>query len=323
MSRTFWMGGALLAVCAAVGITDNLKVDPGIAAYQKGEAIRGKITVIGSDTMVNMNTLWGEGFKNVYPEVTISVEGKGSATAPPALAEGTSNIGPMSRAMKPEERDAFSAKKGYAPTEVRTSIDALAVYVHKDNPVQNLTLELVDAIFSSTRKSGHHEDITTWGQLGLTGDWANKPISIYGRNSASGTYGYFKEVALKKGDFKSNVKEQPGSAAVVQAVSEDLYAIGYSGIGYMTPGVRAVPLAKTFNDKVFKPTYENCLSGKYVLARYLFVYVDKNPNSGLDPLVLEYCRYILSKEGQEIVIKDGYMPLTPALVSKELEKLNK
>ncbi|MCC6741681.1 MAG: phosphate ABC transporter substrate-binding protein [Planctomycetia bacterium] len=319
----FW--ATALAGSAALALTvvadSTLSVDPAIPAYSKVEGIKGNINIIGSDSCVNLDTLWGEGFKKVYPEVNVSVEGKGSATAPPALAGRTANVGPMSRPMKPEELDSVSSKWGYQPTGVNMAIDALAIVVHKDNPLQNLTLELIDAIFSKTRKGGYHEDITTWGQLGLKGDWENKPISLYGRNSASGTYGYFKEHALYKGDFKSNVKEQPGTAAVVQGVAEDLYGIGYGGIGYLTPGVRAVPLAKSFGGTVFKPTYENSLSGKYPLARFLILYVENAPGKGMDPVVREFVRFVLSKEGQEIVVKDGYMPLTPALVKKELLKL--
>ena len=322
----FWLaslvGSAALTV-AVVADTTEIKVDSAIGAYTKVDGIKGNINIIGSDTCVNLDTLWGEGFKKVYPEVNVSVEGKGSATAPPALASRTANVGPMSRPMKPEELDTVNGKWGYEPTGVNMAIDALAVFVHKDNPLKNLTIELLDAIFSKTRKGGYQEEITTWGQLGLTGEWENKPISLYGRNSASGTYGYFKEHALFKGDFKSSVKEQPGTAAVVQGVSEDLYGIGYGGIGAMTPGVRPVPLAKTFGATVFKPTYENSLSGKYPLARFLMLYVDNAPGKGTDPVVGEFVRFVLSKEGQEIVVKDGYMPLTPAMVTKELEKLNR
>ena len=305
----------------AVGADSTVTVDPAIPAYARVEGIKGNINIIGSDTCVNLDTLWGEGFRKVYPEANISVEGKGSATAPPALASRTANVGPMSRPMKPEELDNVAGKWGYQPTGVNMAIDALAVFVHKDNPLQNLTIELIDAIYSRTRKGGYHEDITTWGQLGLKGEWENKPISLYGRNSASGTYGYFKEHALSKGDFKSSVKEQPGTAAVVQGVAEDLYGIGYGGIGYVTPGVRTVPLAKTFGAIVYKPTYENALSGKYPLARFLIMYIDNPPGKGPDPVVREFVRFVLSKEGQEIVVKDGYMPLTPGMILKELVKL--
>ncbi|MEK7467005.1 MAG: phosphate ABC transporter substrate-binding protein [Planctomycetota bacterium] len=320
----FWLASLIgsAALTVAVVADTALTVDPGIKEYAKVDGIKGNINIIGSDSCANLDTLWGEGFKKVYPEVNVTVEAKGSATAPPALASRTANVGPMSRAMKPEEMDTVASKWGYKPTGVNVAIDALAVFVHKDNPLQNLTFELIDAIFSKTRKGGHHIDISKWGDLGLAGEWENKPISIYGRNSASGTYGFFKEHALYKGDFKNTVKEQPGTAAVVQGVAEDLYGIGYGGIGYLTPGVRAIPLAKTFQAKIFKPTYENALSGKYPLARFLMVYVDVASGKGADPVVGEFVRFLLSKEGQEIVIKDGYMPMTPGMVTKELEKLN-
>jgi phosphate transport system substrate-binding protein len=300
-------------------------VDPNLPSYSKASGVSGNLSSVGSDTMNNMVTLWGEAFRRLYPNVKVQVEGKGSSTAPPAMIEGTAQVGPMSRKMKKEEIDKFEAKYGYPPTGVRVALDGLAVYVNKDNPLQELTLEQVDAIFSKTRKFGHKEDVTTWGQLGLTGEWANKPISLYGRNSASGTYGYFKEVALGKGDYKDTVKEQPGSASVVQGVSEDKFAIGYSGIGYTTSNVKAVKLAKKAGEPSYGEGYENVLSGKYPLARYLYVYVPIDPfKSGtakVSPLTREFLRYALSKEGQQDVVKDGYFPLTAKVVGEERRKI--
>ncbi len=300
----------------------TVKVDPGIPHYTKVSGISGNLSSIGSDTMNNLLTLWLEGFKKYYPNVNIQVEGKGSSTAPPALISGTAQLGPMSRDMKQEEIDAFEKKFGYKPTELRVAIDALAVYVNKDNPIKGLTLPQVDAIFSKTRRGGYKTDIARWGDLGLTGDWTNRGISLYGRNSASGTYGYFKEHALFKGDFKDQVKEQPGSASVVQGITEDRYGIGYSGIGYRTSGVIALPLAKSDNDEFHSPDYENCLNGKYPLSRFLNIYINKSPNKPLDPLLKEFIKFVLSYEGQEVVVKDGYLPLTYELVKKELIKLD-
>jgi phosphate transport system substrate-binding protein len=319
--------GFVLASVAAAGIAlgQAVKVDPNLPSYSKASGVSGNLSSVGSDTMNNMVTLWGEAFRRLYPNVKVQVEGKGSSTAPPALIEGTAQVGPMSRKMKKEEIDKFEAKYGYPPTGVRVALDGLAVYVNKDNPLQVLTLEQVDAIFSKTRKLGYKEDVTTWGQLGLTGEWANKPISLYGRNSASGTYGYFKEVALGKGDYKDTVKEQPGSASVVQGVSEDKFAIGYSGIGYTTSNVKAVKLAKKAGEPSYGEGYENVLSGKYPLARYLYVYVPIDPfKSGtakVSPLTREFLRYALSKEGQQDVVKDGYFPLTAKVVADERRKV--
>jgi phosphate transport system substrate-binding protein len=258
----------------------------------------------------------------VYPNVNIQVEGKGSATAPPALIEGTAQLGPMSREMKGDEIDRFEKKYGYKPTEIRVAVDSLAVFVHKDNPISGLTLHQVDSIFSSTLKAGG-PDIKSWGEVGLTGEWAFKAISLYGRNSASGTYGYFKEHALQKGDFKSTVKEQPGSSSVVQGVGSDLAGIGYSGIGYKTSEVRAVPLAAKDGGKFVEPSYATCLSGDYPMARFLLIYVNKKPGEALDKLTEEFLKFVLSKEGQQIVVKDGYYPLPKELVEEELKKLAK
>jgi phosphate transport system substrate-binding protein len=263
-------------------------------------------------------TYWAEGFRKLYPNVNIQIEGKGSSTAPPALIEGTAQIGPMSRPMKQEEIEKFEQKYGYKPTMVGVALDSLAVYVNKDNPLQSLSLAQVDAIFSKTRKRGAAEDIVTWGQLGLKGELASRPLSIYGRNSASGTYGFFKEHALKKGDYKDIVKEQPGSASVVQGVTEDKAGIGYSGIGYMTSGVKALALSEKDGATTYEPTYENVLSDKYPLGRMLYLYVAKEPNKPLPTMVEEFIKYVLSKEGQEVVVKDGYLPLPAKVAEKQL-----
>ena len=291
----------------------------GIGSYKAVSGVSGTLKSIGSDSMNNEMALWAEAFRKFYPGIKIEVEGKGSATAPPALIEGTAQLGPMSRPMKNEEIESFKKKFGYEPTVLRTSLDVLAVYVHRDNPIKSLKMEQVDAIFSKTRKGGAAKDVATWGDLGLTGEWAQKPIQLYGRNSASGTYGYFKDHALAKGDFKDNVKEQPGSASVVQGITNDKYAIGYSGIGYATPGVRAVPLAIK-EGKAVEAKMENAYSGTYPLARFLLLYVNKSPNQPLDPLRKEFLKFILSKEGQQDVVKEGYIPLTSKMAHEEAAK---
>ena len=296
-----------------------IDVDPELPSYEPVSGISGNLKSVGSDTLNNLMTLWSEGFRAKYPAVKIAIEGKGSSTAPPALIEGTAQFGPMSREMKPKEIEAFEKKFGYKPSVCRVAVDSLAVFVHKDNPIKCLTLKQVDAIFSKNRKGGHGKDIATWGDLGLTGKWADKPISLYGRNSASGTYGYFKEVALFKGDYKDNVKEQPGSSAVVQAVASDMYAIGYSGVGYKTADVKAVPLSLKAGEKCFAANADNAYSGDYPLSRFLYIYTNKNPNQALDPLPREFIKYVLSRQGQQVVIKDGYYPVSQMLAEQDLQ----
>jgi phosphate transport system substrate-binding protein len=298
-----------------------VKVDPNLPVYTPEATVSGNLNSVGSDTMNNLMTLWAEGFARFHPGVRIQVEGKGSSTAPPALIAGTAQIGPMSREMKDTEIDAVEAKYGFPPTQLATSIDVLAVYVNKDNPIASLSLPEVDAAFSKTRRGGFANNVTTWGQLGVKGEWAAKPLSLYGRNSASGTYAFFKEHALYKGDYKDTVKEQPGSASVVQGVTEDLYGIGYSGIGYQTSGVRALPVAAKLGAPAFEPNYENALSRKYPLSRALYVYVVRDPRKPMDSLTREFMRFVFSRQGQEIVIKDGYLPLTAEMVAQELAKL--
>lgn len=311
--------GSLLAMGQRLANAE-VTVDPAIKTYEKISGVDGNLNSIGSDTLNNLMTYWAEAFGKQYPNVKIQIEGKGSATAPPALTVGTAQLGPMSRKMKAEEEDAFEKKHGFKPTRISVALDCLAVYVHKDNPVRGLTLAQLDCIFSKTRKSGF-ADIVTWGQVGLDGNWEALPMSVYGRNSASGTYAYFKEHVLKKGDFKDTVKEQPGSAAVVNAVAADRAGIGYSGIGYRTSEVRALPLAKDGKASLAEPTFDNALNGTYPLGRTLYVYVAKKPGEPLPALVNEFLKFVLSREGQEIVIKDGYGPLPAKAVAKQLEML--
>ena len=312
-TTTICLATAIFALLP-VRAEDKSHIDPALPDYKAISGVSGNLTSIGSDTLNNLMTLWAEGFKKAYPNVNIQIEGKGSSTAPPALIEGTAQIGPMSRPMKAEEIDAFEKKHGYKPTEVRLAIDALAVFAHKDNPLKGLSMKQLDSIFSKTRKKGG-EDITDWGQLGLDA-WKGRAISLFGRNSASGTYGFFQEHALAKGDFKPTVKEQPGSSAVVQGTGADPYAIGYSGIAYKTSSVRALPLAGD-DGTFYEANYDNALSGDYPLARFLLVYVNKKPGQPLDLLTLEFLKFVLSKEGQAIVEKDGYFPL-PAEVAAEM-----
>jgi len=312
---------AAISVILAAALTPiaSAQIDADIPEYSRVSGVSGNLSSVGSDTLANLMTLWAEDFKRVYPNVNIQIQAAGSSTAPPALTERTSNIGPMSREMKDNEIEAFESRYGYKPTAIPVAIDALAVYVHKDNPLEGMTMAQVDAVFSSNLRCGYSENISNWGQLAMRGPWERRDIQLFGRNSVSGTYGYFKEVALCDGDFKNTVNEQPGSASVVQSVSTSINGIGYSGIGYKTSSVRAVPIARTDGSGFFEATSENSVNGNYPLARFLYVYVNKEPNKPLAPLELEFVKLILSQTGQEIVIKDGYIPLPAAVVSSVLD----
>jgi len=313
-------GTAALAITASSAVK-AVEVDAALPAYKTVSGVSGNLSSVGSDTLANLMTFWAEEFKRSYPNVNIQIQAAGSSTAPPALTQGTSNLGPMSRKMKDKELEAFERKFNYKPTAIRVAIDALAVYVHKDNPVEGLSIAQVDAVFSTTRKCGGAKDIRQWGQVGASGALKDQFIQIFGRNSVSGTYGYFKKKALCKGDYKPTVNEQPGSASVVQSVSTSLNAIGYSGIGYKTSGVRAVPLTKKPGGDYIEANPENAIGGTYPLARFLYVYVNKAPNKPLSPLEGEFLRLVLSKVGQQVVLKDGYIPLPAAVAEQELAKL--
>ncbi len=313
--------GALIGGAAPVSAAPAA-VDPKIGSYQTVSGISGSLSSVGSDTLNNLMTFWAEKFSKFYPNVKIQVEGKGSSTAPPALIAGTAQLGPMSRPMKNTEIDDFEKKFGYKPTAIRVAVDSLAVFVNKDNPLDCLSLPQVDAIFSKSRRLGYKEDIKTWGQVGLKDDWQDRPISLYGRNSASGTYGFFKEHVLGNGDYKDEVKEQPGSASVVQGVTVDRFGIGYSGIGYATPGVRPAKISKEEGGACVEANAENAYSGKYGIARFLYIYINKPTGKPTDPLTHEFIKMVLAKEGQEEVLKDGYFPLPTSVLEEDVKKID-
>jgi phosphate transport system substrate-binding protein len=312
-----FLGPLALSLCLAL-VSRGAEPDP--PPYARASGVAGNLSSVGSDTLNNLMTLWAEAYRGLYPSARVQVEGKGSSTAPPALIEGTAQLGPMSREMKASEVEAFERR--FPPTRLSVAVDALAIYVHKDNPLERLSLPELDAIFSKARRCGHPRALERWADLGLGGALGARPIRLYGRNSASGTYGYFKTVALCEGDFRDTTKEQPGSASVVQSIAEDPYGIGYSGIGYRTSGVKTLALASEPGGAYATTDAADVYAGRYPLARYLYVYVNKRPGAKLDKLTGEFLRFVLSREGQAVVVKDGYLPLAPAVLAAERAKLD-
>jgi phosphate transport system substrate-binding protein len=226
----------------------------------------------------------------------------------------------MSRDAKSNEVSEFEKKFGYPPVLLPTAVDLLAIYVHRDCPLESLTLEQADSIFSSTRKLGG-QPIVTWGQLGLTGEYEKQPIALFGRNAASGTYGFFKEQVLGNGDFLDTVNEQPGSTAVISSIGENKFAMGYSGIGYRTAAVKPIKLAAKKGSVASEPSAENAYNGNYPLARYLYLAMNYKPKSKLEPLRREFLKFIYSREGQELAIKDGYFPVDSKIAEKALKSV--
>jgi len=314
----------LLALIASFTLTlsqgalGEVKVDPKLPNYKPAPGLSGQIKSVGSDSMNSLMTQWTEKFKEYYKGVRTEVEGQGSSKAMPALIEGAASFGPMSRDIKSNEIADFEKKYGYKPVLLPTSIDLLAVYVNRDCPLESLSMDQVDAIFSSTRKLGG-ETIDKWGQLGITGDYEKEAIALFGRNSASGTYGFFKEKALGNGDFRDRVNEQPGSTAVIASVGENRFAMGYSGIGYKTEAVKLLALSPKKGEPAIEPSEENAYNGKYPLGRYLYLAVNYKPTSKLEPLRKEFLKFVFSKEGQELAVKDGYFPVDAKTAAKALK----
>jgi phosphate transport system substrate-binding protein len=309
---------ALLLLITLQGWGAALVLDQTLPAYHATSTLAPQaLTSVGSDTMNNLMSLWSEAFLTYHPALSVQISGAGSSTAPPALTEGTALFGAMSRRMTTGELQAFEARFGYRPLAFRVAVDALAVFVHKDNPLPGLTLTDLDAVFSVARRCGARQSAERWSDLGLTGSWANQRLQRYGRNAVSGTYGYFKASALCNGDFRSDVNEQPGSASVVQAVSQAPQGIGYSGMGFQTSGIRALPLARRAGEPFVAATAANAIAGTYPLARYLYLYLNHAPGEPFAPLQREFLRFLLSREGQALVLRDGYVSLPASVAARE------
>jgi phosphate transport system substrate-binding protein len=315
-------GVVLVMLVAPAAFAQPAKLDTSVREYQKtSEVISGDLNVVGSNTVNNLMILWAEDFQKYYPDSHILIESKGSYTATPALIAGTAQLGMLSRAMRSEESQEFEQKVGYKAMRVLVGFDALVLYVHKDNPLEQLTLQEADGIFSKTLKGGG-KDIKTWGDLGLTGEWTDKPISLYSTHSLGATYSVFRDYVLLRGEYKDTVQELPGLASVVQGIGADRFAMGFSGIGYKTAEVKPLKLAKGPGEPYYSTSVEELLAGKYPLTRSFNLYCNKAPDKPLDPLLREFLRFELSKEGQEIVTKAGYTPIPGRMDTAQLNSLN-
>ncbi|MBD1576701.1 PstS family phosphate ABC transporter substrate-binding protein [Vibrio sp. S11_S32] len=316
-------GVSLVALFSSLGQASSDVNSNGTKAlpdYHKVSGVAGNLTSAGSDTLTTLMSMWAEDFQHIYPNINMQVQASGSSTAPTALTEATSQLGPMSRLMKVKEVESFEQQYGYPPVRLKIAIDAIGIFVHQDNPIKGLNFEQIDAIFSSTLQCGATQRLHSWQQLGVQADWAKLGFQLFGRNSASGTYGYFKQNALCGGDFKREVNEQPGSAAVVQSVASSVNSIGYSGISYQVSKARLMPIAIQ-GDHYIEATRNNILSGQYPLSRYLYLYVNKNPLKPLPHNQAEFLKFIFSQQGQKSVEKDGYVSLSTQLAEQQLKKV--
>jgi phosphate transport system substrate-binding protein len=288
--------------------------------YRATPGVYGSITSIGSDTLASLISLWAEHFQRLYPHVKFQIQASGSATASQALTQGSASIGPMSRALTLTEIQRFTRQYGYPPTSLIVAVDAMAIYIEKNNPLEQLTLAQVDAIFSMTRFCGGPESIKTWEQLGITKFGPARNIQVFGRNSASGTYDLFKNLALCDGDYYTTVNEMPSSSSVVQSVASSIGGIGYAALGHGNTDVRALALGKK-GGPYFAPNAQNIKAGQYPFTRYLYIVVNKPPNAALPTLEKTFLSFVLSEQGQEIVEQSNYYPVSGALLEQQRRKI--
>ncbi len=303
---------ALLAAIAS----ERIVVDPNLPAFQRIDNVSGKLTSIGSSALTQLLNRWGDDLKRLYPNLAFDITGGGSGSAPPALNEAKADLAPMSRPMNATERAAFQAKFGYPPTQITVGVDALAIYVNKNNPLKQISLRELDAIYSASRKRGASE-VTTWGQLGLTGQWANQTINVFGPNTTQGMYTLFRADVLQGGDYRYEMRSEPVASAIVQGVGADDAAIGFAS--HVFASVRARPLALSLepNGPAIEPTQTSAASGEYPLARNFYIYINRKPGTPLSPALAAFVSFVCSKQGQHIAVELGHYPLPAALSEKE------
>ena len=313
--RTVSVGAAaflvlLFVVAFQVSAQVMPSLDPKIPPYQRVSDLTGTLAVAGSDTMKPLTESWSAKLKQLYPGLSIKVESRGSETGLDALLEGKAQIAAMSRRMTQQEVVEFKREFGYEPTEVPVAVDALAVFVHKDNPVEGLSLAELDAIFSKERRRRLEYPVKVWGDaMVFEEEWAEAPIQIYGRNGNSGTASFFREHVMNGADFKKPMTTGVGSASVVIELMRDRFGIGFSGIGYRTSEIRPVPLAAVKGGRYVAPTFETAMDGSYPLRRHLYLYVNRPPKSAPPGPLAEYVKFALSQRGQKVVLDQGYYPL--------------
>lgn len=332
-----------LAVHADQGFVSRTteSIQPDIESYVAKSAVHGRMTIAGSDTMQPVLSKLAMEFRRRHADIKIAVQGSRDSRLSPedvfltgisTMRRGDGDTAghfgaydvqllASSRALTEQEIKRFQSRYGYAPTAIAIAQDAVAVYVNQENPISRLTLAEVDAIFSATRKRGL-PDIREWGQIGVDGPWAHAPIRLYGRDQKStGTLPFFKQVVMQGGEFKKELIPEPGSASVIVAVGKDREGIGYSGIGFQTSTVKAVPLSDGTGGPPVEPTIDTVMQGQYPLSRPLYLYVNKDPKEEWEPKIIEFLRFINSREGQETVARTGIYPLSSHQVTQNLALL--
>lgn len=304
-----------LALCAcvaspALAAGPASPVDPSLPVYRPGEQLSGKITLVGSNTMSQVASLWIEGFRQFHPNVEFDNQIKGSANAVSSVIHEEATFGLLTRSIHPQEVAAFEQKFGHPPTVLTPTYEPIAVYAHESNPIEGLTIQQLDAIFSTTRLRGAAAAATTWGDLGLRGEWASRPIVLQGRSSDTGSVVFFREAVLAGGAYRRDIVDHPSNVDLVKGVAGDPGAIGFAGRTYMLPGVKTIPLSAGDGAPCVDVHSVEATQGQYPLIRPLQLVVNQAPGADLPPLQREFLKYVFSRLGQEDVLRAGFQPIS-------------
>src|SRR6516164_1278866 len=332
----------LLSICVVAAEhpkfneTLHAKASPNLPSYKKSEELSGTIRSVGADTMEDLMKLWIADFRKIYPDVNFDIKAKASGTAAPALTDGSADIGPVAREMLPNEIAPFRGKYGYEPFAIRVAggsyrtpgkTHAIVFVVNSKNPINQVTLAQLDAIYSKTRKRGY-KVVNGWGDVGDTGEFADKPIHLWGLIQPNGIAHFLDERVLENGEYKDNITQKttvgnvPALDAIAQGVAADPYAIGYTGLTSVIDGTKALALGDEEKGPYYKGTFQEVVDQQYPLSRVIYIYLNRKSSEPLDPKVREFLKFILSAQGQQDVAKEGvFLPLTPQIVKEELQKV--
>jgi phosphate transport system substrate-binding protein len=317
----------------------ELKVDPSIPSWQPGEVKsepEEELAIVGADIMDEVVLEWTKIYRKQYPRLSVTLDLRASGTGVPGLA-GKGHIGPVGREAFATELKQFTDKFGYAPLEIRVATGSVGslgktassiVLVDKDNPLDCIGMDQLDAVYSKTRKRGFKE-VSSWGDLGLTGEWASRPIKLYGLKPVNGIEQYVKSVVMLGGDYKDGIEfvKGKGFTHAFTVAAEDMAkkpgGLTYALLANQTPNTKVLKLSEKAGGECYAPTVANVYPHKYPLSRYIYIYVNKPPGKPLEPKVKEFLKLVLSREGQDVVAKERvFIPLTPQVVQEELKKLD-
>lgn len=309
------------ALILAVGLSAIAVADE-LPEYQPGSLGKTSLSSVGSDSMADLVDLWAAEFNKFHPQTKVQVVSRGSATAPAALIEGTADVGPMARPMKSVELEKFKRSYGFEPTQIRTAMAGVAIYVSKSNPIKSISFEQLDALYSKSMNRGAKAEIASWQDLGVNLGVSKNDVMLLGAGLSSFARSFFRQQVLMLGDFSSDVTMTADTASMLETISLNDNAIGFGAVLDEIPeGVRLLPVSRSGDGKAVLPTKTALRNGDYPLGRFLNVYIVREPGKEIDPETKEFLRFVLSKNGQAIVAEEGLLPLPVSIAKQELAKL--